>query len=152
MSSMFCHAVVLALSCFGTLSSAQVIAIHPLNAAPRWGNSNCWVDTGGRLKNGCRTTQLLTLPVDEHLVNKTVKAYIYTDAPFAKLECQHASLDPSPTPVYWAVDYLMGNGPVNGDGGSSVYLPPWKVPYHFYQIDCHVPPGVQVFGALVYWQ
>src|SRR5690349_21264072 len=74
------------LACVITQSFAEIISVSPLKAVPRWGNSACWVDTGGRLKNNCSSTQSLSFPVDQYLVGKTVTAWVYTDAPFAKLK------------------------------------------------------------------
>jgi len=148
----FCHVVALVVACCGTRAFAQAITVSPLRAVPRWGNSSCWADTGGRLKNTCSTAQLLTFPVDQALAKKLVAAAIYTDAPFAKLTCQHASLDPLALSAYWAVSYMQGNASVNWAGVSFVSLDWWQVPYPLYQIDCSVPPGAQVLGALISWK
>lgn len=132
------------------LGAAETISISSLKAIPRWGNGSCWVDTGGRIKNGCNTPQQLTFAIDNYLLFKTVSATVYTDAPLGKMHCQHASLKYSVS-NYWAVDVLRANnGSINSEA-SIVYLPPWQVPYSVYQIDCLVPPGAQVMYAAVSW-
>jgi hypothetical protein len=126
-----------------------IIRINALKAAPRWGNNACWVDTGARLKNNCNTKQLLSFMPEQDLAGKTVVSVIGTDAPFAKLKCQHVSLKDSGLDNYWVLGPSQSNGNPTF-GISSVFLEKWKVPLaHQYQIDCQVPPGMQVLGATI---
>lgn len=128
---------------------AGEITINALRATPRWGNNACWVDTGARLKNTCSTKQLLSFMPEQALMGKTVTSLVLTDAPFATLKCQHVSLEEKST-NYWTLGPSQSNGVANF-GISAAQLAPWWVPHLFYQIDCEVPPGVQVIGAYIMW-
>jgi hypothetical protein len=142
-------ATAIMLSAVSMSTYAGELIISPLKAVPRWGNTACWIDTGGRIKNNCSTTQLLSFIPEQVLMGKTVTSIVSTDAPFAKLKCQHVSLGETLT-NYWANSFWQSNAVANS-GVSIAYLTPWWVPHLVYQIDCQVPPGVQIMSAHVLW-
>jgi hypothetical protein len=133
---------------------AQQIWINGLKGVPRFGNNKCWTDTGGRVKNVCPATELLSFMPDLDVAGRTVVSTVYSDAMFGPnvsplLQCQNVALSTNAF-NYWSVGPWMSNGP-NPQGTSLVTLPSWQPPwtYNLYQIDCQVPSGVQVFGVSI---
>ena len=132
---------------------AQVTYINGLKAVPRAGYESC-LAYGKAFTNGCATTKLMSFFVDAPTKGKQVSALVYSDAAQFQLVCRAASTSGTVNPASNGASpfkdnlYAITSAQTNTTP-SALALPLWSPPYLMYEIDCWVPPQVELFGAAV---